>query len=76
MSARKAIYYGVNLALIIAVVLVVAVCYFTLLYPSKLDCVTHKRLPAIQGVNTSIFVSFCVILQSDVISGNILDTTF
>ena len=75
MSARKDIHYRVNLALIIAVVLVVAVCYFTLLY-SKLDCVTHKRLPAIQDVSTGIFVPFCVILQSDVISGNILDTTF
>ena len=59
MSARKDIHYRVNLALIIAVVLVMAVCYFTLLYPSKLDCVTHKRLPAIQDVSTGIFVSFC-----------------
>ena len=59
MSARKDIHYRVNLALIIAVVLVMAVCYFTLLYPSKLDCVTHKRLPVIQDVSTGIFVSFC-----------------
>ena len=59
MSARKAIQYSVNLALIIAVVLVVAVCYFTLLHPAKLDCVTYKRLPAIQDVSTGISVSFC-----------------
>ena len=61
MSARKAIQYSVNLALVIAVVLVVAVCYFefTLLHPSKLDCVTYKRLPAIQDVSIGIVVPFC-----------------
>ena len=59
MSARKAVQYSVNLALIIAVVLVVAVCYFTLLDPSKLDCVTNKRLPASQDVSTGIVVTFC-----------------
>ena len=42
MSARKAIQYSVNLALIIAVVLFVAVCYFALVHPSKLDCVTYS----------------------------------
>ena len=63
------------LSLIIADVLVVAACYLTLLHPSKLDCVTYKRLPPIQGVSTGIFGSFCVILQSDVISGNILFST-
>ena len=47
MSSRKAIACSVNLALIIAG-LVVAVCYFTLLHPSILDYVTYKRLPAIQ----------------------------
>ena len=47
MSSRKAIQCSVNLALIIAG-LVVAVCYFTLLHPSILDYVTYKRLPTIQ----------------------------
>ena len=61
MSARKAIQYSVNLALIIAVVLVVAICYFTaLLHPSKLDCVTYKRLPAIQEMG--IYWQFCLSL--------------
>ena len=32
-----------------------AVCYFTLLHPSKLDCVTYKRLPAIQDASTEQF---------------------
>ena len=32
-----------------------AVCYFTLLHPSKLDCVTYKRLPAIQDASTGQF---------------------
>ena len=58
---EKFIRYNVNLALIVAVVLVVAVnlipspgnefvavCYFTLLHPSKLYYVTYKRLRAIQ----------------------------
>ena len=40
MFARKAIQYSVNFTLTTAVVLVVAVCYFTLLHPSKLDYVT------------------------------------
>ena len=60
MSARQAVQYSVNLALIIAVVLVVAVCYFTLLDPSKLDCETYKRLPAIHVVSTGIVVTLAI----------------
>ena len=56
--------------LIIAVVLVVAVCYVTLLHPTKLDCVTYKRLPAIQDMSTGPAPAFLCysVVPVDVVS--------
>ena len=61
MSSRKASRYSVNLALITAIVLVVAVCYFILLHPRPLNWIAWltNGCPQFKDVSTDIFVSFC-----------------